>query len=106
MNPGDVVDDVVVDESAPDEPQLSGRALLCISDVHGDLGALESVLAAAEHLDLCGVVAAGDHCLGGPDPFGVWQRLLTLGAHMARGPSDLALGMLRVRDMAPRNARE
>lgn len=83
-----------------------GRPLLCLSDIHGDLVALESILNAAEGLDLCGVVAAGDHCLGGPDPFGVWQRLHEIGAAMVRGPSDLALGMLRVTEMSPRSARE
>lgn len=75
-------------------PVPAGRPLLCLSDIHGDLGALESVLDEVRDVELCGVVAAGDHCLGGPDPFGVWQRLLGLGAHMVRGPSDLALGTL------------
>ncbi len=71
-----------------------GRPLLCISDIHGDLWALESVLAAVKHLDLCGIVVAGDHCVGGDQPFEVWTRLCSLGAQMARGPSDLALGAL------------
>lgn len=87
-------------------PTPKGRPLLCLSDIHGDLVALESVLNAARDLDLCGIVAAGDHCLGGPAPFGVWQRLNELGAVMVRGPSDLALGMLRVHEMSPRSARE
>jgi predicted phosphodiesterase len=105
MNPWLVDDDADRSSDGGDEWPC-GRPLLCIADIHGDLAALESVLDATRHLDLCGVVAAGDHCLGGPDPFGVWQRLISLGAHMVRGPSDLALGMLRVRGMAPRNARE
>ncbi len=92
--------------SVHEGPVPAGRALLCVSDIHGDRAALESVLDAVAHVDLCGIVAAGDHCLGGPDPFGVWQRLVTLGAHMVRGTSDLALGMLRVRGMNPRTARE
>jgi predicted phosphodiesterase len=82
------------------------RPLLCISDVHGDIDALDSVLDAAAHLPLCGIVAAGDHCLGGPDPFAVWQRLHDVGAHMVRGPSDLAVGVLRPRELSPRSARE
>jgi predicted phosphodiesterase len=85
---------------------VCGRPLLCLSDIHGDVDALESVLDAVARVELCGIVATGDHCLGGPDPFGVWQRLLALGAHCARGPSDLALGTLRVHNMAPRSARE
>jgi predicted phosphodiesterase len=93
--------EVLVDEAVP-----SGRPLLCLSDIHGDLGALESVLDEVRDVELCGIVAAGDHCLGGPDPFGVWQRLIGLGAHMVRGPSDLALGMLRAEHWSPRTARE
>lgn len=72
----------------------ASRPLLCLSDIHGDLQALESVLAAVKDLDLCGIVAAGDHCQGGDQPFEVWTRLCSLGAQMARGPSDLALGAL------------
>jgi predicted phosphodiesterase len=72
----------------------SGRPLLCLSDIHGDLWALESVLSAVKSLELCGIVVAGDHCVGGDQPFEVWTRLCSLGAHMACGPSDLALGAL------------
>ncbi len=45
-------------------------------------------------LDLCGIVAAGDHCLGGAHPFETWQRLNALGATLVRGATDLALGAL------------
>lgn len=98
-------DAAAVDGASPEAVPV-GRPLLCLSDIHGDLVALESVLDAVKHLDLCGVVAAGDHCLGGPDPFAVWQRLHEVGAAMVRGPTDIALGMLRVKGMSPRNARE
>ena len=93
-------------EDDDDDATPIGRPLLCLSDIHGDPVALESILTATGDLELCGIVAAGDHCLGGPDPFGVWQRLHELGAVMVRGPSDLALGMLRVNEMSPRSARE
>lgn len=83
-----------------------GRPLLAFSDVHGDLAALESVLDAVADVDLCGIVAAGDHCLGGPRPFDVWQRLNAIGAHLVRGTSDLAIGTLSVATMTPKNARE
>jgi hypothetical protein len=36
----------------------------------------------------------------------VWQRLVTLGAHMVRGPSDLALGTLDAAAWSPTSARE
>lgn len=94
------------EEPAAAVPVPAGRPLLCLSDIHGDLGALDSVLREVRDVELCGIVAAGDHCLGGPDPFGVWQRLLELGAHMVRGPSDLALGTLRAERWSPRSARE
>lgn len=71
-----------------------GRPLLCLSDIHGDLWALESVLAAVKSLQLCGIVVAGDHCAFGDQPFEVWTRLTSLGAHLACGPTDQALGAL------------
>ena len=74
--------------------RIVGRPLLCLSDIHGDLCALESVLTAVKNIDLCGIVAAGDHCVFGDHPFAVWTRLTSLGAHLACGPSDLALGAL------------
>jgi predicted phosphodiesterase len=94
-----------VDGLAPG-PSVHGRPLLCLSDIHGDLAALESVLDAVAHVPLSGIVVAGDLCLGGPAPFLVWQRLRELGAHLVRGPTDLALGTLVVDDVTPRNARE
>ncbi|MBM4279647.1 MAG: hypothetical protein FJ137_02435 [Deltaproteobacteria bacterium] len=84
----------------------AGRPLLCLSDIHGDLVALESVLAAVRGLELAGIVVAGDHCLGGPQPFAVWQRLQSLGATLVRGPSDLALGALDIGDRTPSSAAE
>jgi hypothetical protein len=94
------------DHRATTAPRLKGRSLLCLSDIHGDLVALESVLSAVRGVPLCGIVAAGDHCLGGPQPFAVWQRLQSLGAQLARGPSDLALGALRDVDHTPSSAAE
>lgn len=83
--------------------RVVGRPLLALNDVRGDLDALEAVLDEVRDLDLCGIVAAGDHCFGGPLPFETWQRLNALGATLVRGATDLALGMLcvegvRVRD--------
>lgn len=76
-------------------PLPLGRPLLAISEVLGDLEALEHILDAVRGLELCGVVVAGDLCLGGAHPFEVWQRLQGLGATLVRGPTDLALGTLR-----------
>lgn len=82
-------------------PRRVGRPLLALSDIRGDLSALESVLSAVRRLELCGIVCAGEHCYGGPEPFAVWQRLMSLGATMVRGVTDLALGALRVEDLTP-----
>ena len=106
MNPWDPAGRFVDDDAAASAPRAAGRPLLCLSDVHGDRLALEAVLDATRHLRLEGIVAAGDHCLGGPDPFGVWQRLLQLGATMVRGASDLALGTVRTVEVTPKSARE
>lgn len=71
-----------------------GRPLLVLSDIHGDLDGLEAVLASVEGIEVCGIVAAGDHCVGGEDPLGVWLRLQDIGATLTRGESDWALGAL------------
>jgi hypothetical protein len=78
-----------------------GRPLLALSDIRGDLAALETVLDEVADIDLCGIVAAGDHCLGGPAPFEVWQRLNALGVTLVRGVSDLALGVIAAEAVTP-----
>jgi predicted phosphodiesterase len=78
-----------------------GDPLLVVSDIHGDAAALESVLSAVAHLPLCGMVAAGDHCLGGPAPYEVWQRLVSQGATMVRGLTDYALGAVGADSLQP-----
>lgn len=80
-----------------------GRPLLALSDIHGDRAALESILTAVKRVPLAGIVAAGDHCLGGSDPFGVWQRLNEIGATLVRGETDLALATLDVRAFTPKS---
>ncbi len=106
MTPWDLAERFVDDDVGASAPRPTGRPLLCLSDIHGDRAALEAVLDAARHLQIEGIVAAGDHCLGGPDPFGVWQRLLQLGATLVRGASDLALGTVHAGDVRPQSARE
>jgi predicted phosphodiesterase len=78
-----------------------GRPLLALSDIHGDLDALESVLSAVKRVPLSAVVATGDHCFGGPEPFRVWQRLQELSATLARGETDLALASLDATGVNP-----
>jgi len=72
-----------------------------ISDVHGNLIALEVVLAELERLGVKRVYVAGDLLLGGDEPLEVWQRLQALGAICTRGPSDLALGSFDPGSLVP-----
>jgi putative phosphoesterase len=60
-----------------------------LSDIHGNLTGLDACLAdlaAQGGADV--VVAAGDHCLDGPKPKKVLQRLEELGAQCLRGNTD------------------
>ena len=59
-----------------------------LSDVHGNLVALDVVLAELERLDVKRLYVAGDLLLDGDQPLEVWQRLQALGATCTRGPSD------------------
>ncbi len=65
--------------------------LAFISDVHGNLVALDAVLAELDAKGVGKVYVAGDLLLGGPEPLEVWRRLQALGASCIRGVSDAAL---------------
>jgi predicted phosphodiesterase len=81
-------------------PPAAG-AIAFLSDVHGNLTALEVVLAELERLDVKRVYVAGDLLLGGDEPLKVWQRLQALGAICTRGSSDLALGSVDPGSLVP-----
>lgn len=66
---------------------MSRVALL--ADVHGNLVALEAVLAAAGHVD--GIWVMGDTAGYGPDPSDVLALLRERGARMVAGNHDLAV---------------
>lgn len=72
-----------------------------LSDVHGNLRALEVVLAELERLGVKRLYVAGDLLLGGDEPLEVWQRLQALGATCTRGPSDMALGSVDPTSLVP-----
>lgn len=72
-----------------------------LSDVHGNITALEVVLTELERFDVKRVYVAGDLLLGGDGPLEVWQRLQALGAICTRGPSDLALGSVDPGSLVP-----
>jgi predicted phosphodiesterase len=72
-----------------------------LSDVHGNLTALNVVLAELERLGVKRVYVAGDLLLGGDEPLEVWQRLQALGATCTRGPADMALSSMSPSGLVP-----
>ncbi len=72
-----------------------------LSDVHGNLTALEVVLMELERFGVKRVYVAGDLLLGGEEPLAVWHRLQELGAICTRGPSDMALGSVDPSSLVP-----
>lgn len=72
-----------------------------LSDLHGNLTALEVVLAELDRLGVKRLYVAGDLLLGGDEPLEVWQRLQALGAICTRGPSDMALGSVDPSSLVP-----
>ena len=62
-----------------------------VSDIHGQLAALDAVLKVLKSRDVTTVFACGDHLLGGPEPLDTWRRLQEIEAQCCRGVSDRAL---------------
>lgn len=59
-----------------------------LADVHGNLPALEAVLADVRRHDVDGIIVAGDLVGGGPHSREVVRRLRALDGHMIRGNND------------------
>jgi predicted phosphodiesterase len=94
-----------VDEPTKLRPE--GEAMAFLSDVHGNLPALEAVLKELERRGVRHVYVAGDLLLGGEDPLGVWRALQRVGAKCVRGLSDTALYTIdpsRIEALDPREA--
>ncbi|MGB5813137.1 MAG: metallophosphoesterase family protein [Polyangiales bacterium] len=72
-----------------------------LSDIHGNLPALETVLVELERLGVKRIYVAGDLLLGGAEPLAVWHRLQELGAVCTRGLSDMALGSVDPNTLLP-----
>lgn len=72
-----------------------------LSDLHGNLRALDAVLAELDRLEVRRLYVAGDLLLGGDEPLVVWQRLQALGATCTRGPSDMALAAIDPQSLVP-----
>ena len=65
--------------------------LAILSDVHGNLPALEAVLADLQPHDVDGIVVAGDLVSGGPQPVETMHLLRSLGSLMIQGNADTYL---------------
>lgn len=75
-----------------------------LSDIHGNLSALDAVVAALGRAGpLDAVVVAGDHLLGGPRPRAVWELLGQQGWTLVRGNEDDALVQERAPDLEPQH---
>jgi len=72
---------------------MSARVAV-LSDVHGNLAALEAVRKAIKREKPDAVIVAGDHVMNGPDPAGVVDALRemeTSGATIVQGNTDVAV---------------
>lgn len=75
--------------------------IAAISDIHGNLPALEAAL---EHVDNQGVdhvVVVGDIVMGSPDSKGCWERVSDLGCPVVRGNGESYLARFGTSDADP-----
>jgi len=77
-----------------------------ISDVHGNLAALEAVLGELERRAVRRIYVAGDLVTEGEQPLEVWRKLQGIGATCVRGVSDTALTSIDPRDLQPSSEQE
>ena len=91
-------------ERLPTAP--ASRPIGFLSDVHGNLPALDAALAALRERHVDRIFVAGDLLLGGDDPLGVWRALQQADAACVRGPSDTALVEIDPSSLAPKSDRE
>lgn len=62
--------------------------IAAISDIHGNLPALDAVLADIDSVGADHVVCCGDIALGAPDDKACWDRIRETGAPIVRGNTD------------------
>ena len=77
-----------------------------LSDIRGNLPALEAVLAEVARRAITEIYVAGDHILGGPNPQQVWARLVQVNAKMTRGVQDIALFSMDPKRLSPKTEEE
>jgi predicted phosphodiesterase len=74
---------------------------LCLSDIHGNAAALDTVLEEAEHWGYDQLIVCGDICFPGPKPLEVWKRLVEKNALCVQGLTDRALAELDPEELSP-----
>ncbi len=77
-----------------------------LADIHGNLAALDAVIADLGRRGVSEIYVAGDLLFGGADPHGTWRRLVEVKAKCVRGVSDTALATLDAAQMKPSNDAE
>jgi predicted phosphodiesterase len=76
--------------------------IAAVSDIHGNLEALEAVLADIDTVDVDHLIFCGDTVLGAPDDKACWQRILTTGAPVIRGNTDRYVAQFGTDEAEPR----
>ncbi|NCQ59169.1 MAG: metallophosphoesterase [Myxococcales bacterium] len=84
----------------------AARPMGFLSDIHGNLSALERVLDELAMREVRDIWVAGDLLFGGDKPLEVWQLLSKVGAHCVRGLGDTALCMVDPDTLLPENEEE
>jgi predicted phosphodiesterase len=82
-------------------PGPASAPIACVADIHGNLPALEAVLAELSRRAVSDLFVAGDLLLGGEQPLEVWRRLGERNARCVRGQSDLALASVEAASLRP-----
>jgi predicted phosphodiesterase len=77
--------------SKPSAPLPASEPLGFISDIHGEITALTTVIDELRRRGVSRIYAAGDHLTQGPAPLEVWRKLQEEKIVLARGVGDSAL---------------
>ncbi|MDH5490837.1 MAG: metallophosphoesterase family protein [Myxococcales bacterium] len=77
-----------------------------LSDIHGNLEALQAVLDELEQESIREIFVAGDLLYGGDAPLEVWKRLQEVEAKCVRGLSDTALCLVDPKTLVAANPNE
>ncbi|MCB9593172.1 MAG: metallophosphoesterase family protein [Sandaracinaceae bacterium] len=89
-----------------DKPRPANAPMAFLADIHGNVTALDAVLAELRRRMITQIYVAGDLLLGGPDPVEVFKRLQQVDARCTRGLADSALVELSPDRLAPATEEE